>query len=994
MEIKILQVFYGKDGLPYKDKDRQVHFPITGTGFLGASNTTKIKFYYDELDNLDETTWVAVSKLPNGKVGSRVLESYLDEELNEHYALLELDNYYTQYKGDVFISLQGYQGGVDFDYDEDNSQYEIHGTPTIAATGSIKFTINYANQFVGSGETDNINFQRILAALGTKLGMRAYSEHVEELPSEGSPDVFYVVNDEPNNPNLANIYVWNENTRHYIWVGDNTLDLGEYYTKEQGEQFEENINEDIENTTSRINHIQDQVNSLSSGAPAGTYATYSDLTSANPDHSKIYLVLEDGKWYYYDTSTSSWTGGGQYLSTGGAANEKQFSFVKNSFGGLDYFVDSGEQNGYYDTDGVFHSHFSYTCSKFPSYNIFEINFTNIANVLAEVILLDKNDSVISSHGTSIGSYSIKIPDNCYYIAINFFGSTYTDGFTIRSFKSANKEYVNNYLNNLSNGKLRIKIIDDPSIYAKAEALNGSVTSHTENSVTFSYSSASAFNGIIFSADTSQLPIDDNLDRTFRFEFDATIGTGDDVNFRVQDNNNAVLYENKITNGHNVILVDLKDTTESIKYVYFANYYTDNVSRTLVISNIVIYQGTKEINADLYELLYQSSKNLPGKIKIFAYNDATVYSLSQGVNATKVATNTSVAFTYSVPLNFNGVIFGTTATPVTISNDFTKRLVLEFDADFVEENSAIRCRLVDNDNGGVTINVIKGHNKIIFDEQYLNNGIKYIFFADYTNTEISKTLTVSNIELYQGDDVDPYLYEQIYEIEKRLPADANPLYNKKILTIGDSLTNSAGDGLHWQTFVVQEFGMVGYATAGGAGYTIANRTENSIYSHVMALTVDNDVEVITLWGGTNDWGEGVPLGDFDTQKVASTRDNTTFYGGLFDCVEKLLTLYPTKSLMLVGTTQRIIDYANGYDSNNSTTSGKKLEDFVEAVKKVADYYSLPFMDLYHKSNINKYSMPTYMFPQTRNDVTYYLHFSGTGQRHIAKKFIEFIKRYFL
>ena len=104
MEIKTLQVFYGKDGLPYKDKDRQVHFPIAGTGFLGASNTTQIKFYYDELDNLDETTWVAVSKLPNGKVGSRVLESHLDSTLNEHYALLELDSYYTQYKGDVFIS--------------------------------------------------------------------------------------------------------------------------------------------------------------------------------------------------------------------------------------------------------------------------------------------------------------------------------------------------------------------------------------------------------------------------------------------------------------------------------------------------------------------------------------------------------------------------------------------------------------------------------------------------------------------------------------------------------------------------------------------------------------------------------------------------------------------------------------------------------------------------------------------------------------------------
>lgn len=314
MEIKILQVFYGKDGLPYKDKDRQVHFPIAGTGFLGASNTTKIKFYYDELDNLDETTWVAVSKLPNGKVGSRVLESYLDEELNEHYALLELDNYYTQYKGDVFISLQGYQGGVNVDYDEENSQYEIHGTPTIAATGSIKFTINYANQFVGSGETDNINFQRILADLGTKLGIRADTLFVSQLPTTGESNIFYVIRNDPTNPNKVNIYIWNEITKHYVWVGDNTLVLSDYYTKEQGQNFEESINE-------QVVEIENKVDALSSGAPRGVYSTVSALETADPNHNYIYLVTADGHWYYWNSANQEWTDGGQYLSTGDAVPE-------------------------------------------------------------------------------------------------------------------------------------------------------------------------------------------------------------------------------------------------------------------------------------------------------------------------------------------------------------------------------------------------------------------------------------------------------------------------------------------------------------------------------------------------------------------------------------------------------------------------------------------------------------------------------------------------
>lgn len=167
MKIRILQVFYGADNLPYKDQARTVHYPITGNGFQNANNTTQIRFYFSQLSG-ENTTWVAVSKLPNGKVGSKVLETYIDDELNEPYALLELDSYYTQYKGEVFISLQGYQGGVKVTYNEETKIYEISGTPTIAATGSVKFTNNYAPSFVGSGQEQNITIQQLLGYLSSK----------------------------------------------------------------------------------------------------------------------------------------------------------------------------------------------------------------------------------------------------------------------------------------------------------------------------------------------------------------------------------------------------------------------------------------------------------------------------------------------------------------------------------------------------------------------------------------------------------------------------------------------------------------------------------------------------------------------------------------------------------------------------------------------------------------------------------------------------------
>ena len=376
MKNKIIKVFYGEDGYPYKDQARTVPFPLMGNSFIGSSNTTKIRFYYDELVEQDdtETAWVACAKLPNGKIGSKVLETDYDSTLGEHYALLELDSFYFQYKGDVYISLQGYQGGVQVSYDEETELYTINGTPTIAATGSIKLSVNYATQFIGSGETSNVNFQRILADLGTKLGIRAQSEHVEELPSVGQNDIFYVVNDDPNDPNLQNIYVWNENTQSYVWVGDNTLDLGNYYTKAQGEQFESGID-------NRVTSIENELESVASGSPKGVYATLSDLESAYPTGTDgIYVVSADGHWYYWNGS--AWTDGGIYLSSlpddelsSSSINSIQNKAVfENINGTMRSIVDITDDTENYDT---YSNVYQTSGGAIGSYNGYSIKFVKL-----------------------------------------------------------------------------------------------------------------------------------------------------------------------------------------------------------------------------------------------------------------------------------------------------------------------------------------------------------------------------------------------------------------------------------------------------------------------------------------------------------------------------------------------------------------------------------------------------------------------------------------
>lgn len=173
MTEKIMKVFYDTNGLPYKDKARQVHYPLVGSAFMGASNTTQIRFYVSLLGNSNDT-WVSCAKLPNGQLGYKMLSATYDSEEEEYYVSLSLTTFYTQYKGDVYIALQGYQSGVSIQETSVGSGiYKVVGTPTIQATGVIKLAMNYTPQISPSALSEDItaeDIQEFLSAISTGIG--------------------------------------------------------------------------------------------------------------------------------------------------------------------------------------------------------------------------------------------------------------------------------------------------------------------------------------------------------------------------------------------------------------------------------------------------------------------------------------------------------------------------------------------------------------------------------------------------------------------------------------------------------------------------------------------------------------------------------------------------------------------------------------------------------------------------------------------------------
>ena len=185
MESKIMQVFYGNDCLPYKDSQRSVHYPIVGNSFLGASSTTQIRFYVRDIGGVHNVSWVAISKLPNGQIGNQVLSNiHYDDDIGEYYVQFDLSAYYTQVKGDLYISLNGYQGGVQVEQDAETDVYTIVGTPVIEATGSIKLSINYAPQLPQGTHFNISDLQQILGALSDKANVLDTFVVVEDIDGE------------------------------------------------------------------------------------------------------------------------------------------------------------------------------------------------------------------------------------------------------------------------------------------------------------------------------------------------------------------------------------------------------------------------------------------------------------------------------------------------------------------------------------------------------------------------------------------------------------------------------------------------------------------------------------------------------------------------------------------------------------------------------------------------------------------------------------------
>jgi lysophospholipase L1-like esterase len=139
----------------------------------------------------------------------------------------------------------------------------------------------------------------------------------------------------------------------------------------------------------------------------------------------------------------------------------------------------------------------------------------------------------------------------------------------------------------------------------------------------------------------------------------------------------------------------------------------------------------------------------------------------------------------------------------------------------------------------------------------------------------------------------------------------------------------------------------YINQGHNGWTV-----RGIAKEIENLGLVNS-DVYSVFLGTNDWWQGLPLGTISDYKN-NTGPNTTF-GAYRIIINKIKNLNPVANIVLITPMQRA-DFVYLFDANNNAfgsykeKNGQTLSQFADLVKEIGNYEHFIVIDLFHHSGM--------------------------------------------
>ncbi|MBR6706230.1 MAG: SGNH/GDSL hydrolase family protein [Clostridia bacterium] len=179
-----------------------------------------------------------------------------------------------------------------------------------------------------------------------------------------------------------------------------------------------------------------------------------------------------------------------------------------------------------------------------------------------------------------------------------------------------------------------------------------------------------------------------------------------------------------------------------------------------------------------------------------------------------------------------------------------------------------------------------------------------------------------------------------------------LKNKKILFLGDSITaghGTSGENKWFTSLLSKRYDAV-CVNYGIGGTRIARQekpSENPEHDKDFPGRIEEmekDADIVCVFGGTNDFGHGdAPIGKMSDRTVF------TFYGALHVLYSLLIEKYPAALIFVITPLHRL-----GEEDPRGNGSKEKdvasLREYVDIIRRVAEYYSLPVLDLYALSGL--------------------------------------------
>ncbi len=179
---------------------------------------------------------------------------------------------------------------------------------------------------------------------------------------------------------------------------------------------------------------------------------------------------------------------------------------------------------------------------------------------------------------------------------------------------------------------------------------------------------------------------------------------------------------------------------------------------------------------------------------------------------------------------------------------------------------------------------------------------------------------------------------------------------KINFLGDSITAGSGASCKENIYHAVLKRRAGLAEArnygiGGTRFALQNGIEGFPKNEVFDTnsfserfsSMSDDADVVVVFGGTNDYGHGdAPIGK------PSDRAPDTFWGACHYLFSGLIKKYPEARIIVMTPLHRANESSKRGDSKPYDVA--PLYEYVQIIRSVAEYYSLPVLDLFRVSGI--------------------------------------------